>query len=221
MKRIITILLLGFCLTSFAQDKRFVLKADELIDPDLKMLYIGIDNPIIIENNNDTNIFLTMDEGFCRRWKENDSLLYYIARPESGSKNATIKILKKTQSDTLLLDSVNFTVLRIPDPIPLFGNLADTEATVNILMLQNEIKTFMPCYFKLLFRISSFTLSSVKLDGSIERVSSSSNIITEVQKQMINNLKPGDLIYIEDITCRNRDGCARLLIPIKIRVKLR
>lgn len=221
MKRIITILLLGFYITSFAQDKKLVLKANGLTDPDLRLLYIGVDNPIFLENNSDTNIFLSMTHGSCKKWMRNDSLLFYIARPNSGANETTINILKKTPTDTIKLDTVNFTVLRIPDPRALFGNLADTQATVNTLLLQNEIKALLPCYFDIPFYIYGFTIAIVRLDGTYETIRSYNNMITDAQKQIIKSLKPGDLLWVENITSRARDCNTRQLACLKIRVKLR
>jgi hypothetical protein len=49
----------------------------------------------------------------------------------------------------------------------------------------------------------------------------SGDVIDRQLKKMIRSLKPGDLLFIEDIKCVGSGGCTRTLAPIKIRVVLR
>ena len=220
MKRIITILFVGFCLTSFAQSKKMI-KAEGLINPDLRYLYIGVDNSISLENNNDTNVFLSITEGKCWKGRRENGKDYYNIFVSSRSNKNPLKILRKTSTDTILLDTANFAVLRVADPTAIFGNLVDSIATVDALMLQNEIKIFMPCYYRLGFHVTSYTLTITRVDGSTERINSLGNLLRYEQKQLIKSLKPGDILYIEDIKCIPGGGCTRSLAAIKIRVKLR
>lgn len=212
---------LGICLVSFAQNDSYILKATHLFDPDMRLLYIGINNPITIENINDTNVFLGITQGTCTKAGRGNSLQYYSVWVTSATNKTTIRILKKTQTDTALIDTVNYTVLRIPDPKPLFGNLIDTVATVNALILQKEIKIFMPCYYELGFRVISFTLSVIRDDSLIQSIETCGNTITEKQKKLIKNLKPGDDLLIEDIKCCGGSCTTRTLYPIRIKVKKR
>jgi hypothetical protein len=216
MKKIITILLIGFSLGSFAQNGKIAIKATNLIDPDLRLLYIGIDNPVSLENNNDTNVFLRITKGSCSKTGNH---LYNIRVSIIGK--TTIEVLKKTPTRNILIDTANFNVLKVPDPIAIFGNLVDTMATVNALMIQKEIKTFMPCYYNIRFRILCFTVSVIRLNGSSESITTTGNIISDQQNQILKSLKPGDRLLIEDIKAVGSGGCTRTLAPISIRVKLR
>jgi len=213
-------LLVGFCATSFAQNKKMI-KAERLFNPDLRYLYIGVDNSISLANNNDTNVFLSITEGKCWKGRRENGKDYYDIFVSSRTNKDPIKILRKTPTDTILLDTANFAVLRVADPTAIFGNLVDSMATMDALMLQNEIKVFLPCYYKLGFRIIDFTLTVTRVDGSSESIKSLGSLLNYEQMQLIKSLKPGDTLYIEDIKGTSPDSCSRLLATIKIRVKLR
>ena len=204
-------------LCSFAQDNRLVLKATMLIDPDLRLLYIGVDNQITIENCSDTNIFLRIDkEDFHRYTYKNNKNQFLVRVNKCGL--TTIKVLKKTSSMTILIDTFNFVTRKIPDPKALFGNLVDSTATVEALLMQDQVNVLLPCFHKINFRIICFTMATFRRNGMSENIWVSGNVIDFRQKKLIMSLKPGDLLWIVDIKCNGSGGCTRTLSPVKIRV---
>ncbi len=221
MKKIITtILLLLFCFSAYTQIEKYVIKAENLTDPDLKILYIGMDNILSIENNLDKNIFLNIKNGVLTKYTKNENCDYYIARV-SGGNHATIRILKKINNDSIILDTIDFKVMKIPNPKAVFGNLIDTVATVDALLLQNEIKVYIPTFFRLYLNVTNFTFSVSRNDMLIVSEEAYGNIITKHQKDIIRRLRAGDILWIEDIKARGKYSCSRALPSIKISVTAR
>jgi hypothetical protein len=216
MRKILSFFLILLWATSFAQNKKFDVRADGLFNPEQRLLYVGVDNTISI-NNTDTSISIALANGKFYKEKNKDSRTYYYVK-ESKPGKETISIQKKTKKNVIVLDTAIFTVLRVPDPVPLFGNLVDTVARVGILLLQKEIKAFCPCYFNLGFQVTSFTLTIVKPDGFFESSDAIGSLITWQQRDLIKSIKPGDWLYIENIKCRGANSCTRNLGSIKIRV---
>jgi len=70
-------------------------------------------------------------------------------------------------------------------------------------------------------RFIYFTIAVVRLDGSHEEIKTNGSLISEAQKKLISTLKPGDKLWVENITWRAVDGCTRQLACIVKTVKLR
>ncbi len=218
MRGIGIFIFIAFSLTSFGQRNEIGVRSESLIDPNLRVLYVGLENVLSIENY-DTNIFLNINYGMARKIGSINNKQEYIINVGSSAKKATIRLLKKTLTDTIIIDSVNYEISRIPALRASFGNLVDSMVTVETLLLQNQVKAFIPYYYKYQVYVNSFTMHIVTLDGLSQIIKANGNKITIEQKQLIKGLKPGDILFIEDIYCNGPTGATRRLNNIKLLVK--
>ena len=89
-------------------------------------------------------------------------------------------------------------------------------------MLINAGKIVAQMYFMnmdIVFNIVGFNLSTIDENGNYIENYSKSSKLTEVQKEQIKNLKPGDKVYFENILGETFDGRLRNLGKMMFKIK--
>ena len=82
------------------------------------------------------------------------------------------------------------------------------------LLKADEVIAMMKNFdFDLKFEVMRFSVSAT-IGGLVKDGLSTSNKITNQQKEIIKQLKKGDKIYFEDIKCKGPDGSVRNLSPM-------
>ncbi len=226
MKRTILYFFLLICLPAISQEREFDIKAEGLINPNLRVLYIGFDNLLTI-NYNDTTLFLYSENTRRIRRSKLDTLPNrFIVRAEPAEEQITLKLFKRTLQDSILLDTFNFQVRRIIDPKAIFGNLVSDSATLEAILMQDRINIYMPTFLKTEKFITQFRMTAIKVDGTTQSITARGrSTFTKEQRQLLSMLKPGDKLLIDNITLRMAASgtifSPRRLNSIIINVKLR
>jgi hypothetical protein len=191
-------------------EKLVVISADRL-----KILYVGIDNPVSIAVQGITSDKLKVSISNGTIIGSNGK---YIVKPGQDSISiievtAEIKPgeIKKVGCDT-------FIIKRIPDPIPSIGKyISNSYISKDELLKNAEINVSLNLPFDLNFEVISFSFT-YKENNNLITKKVIGNKFTQEIITAINNLKVESKVYFEDIKAKGPDGAVRRLSPIVIKL---
>jgi gliding motility-associated protein GldM len=113
---------------------------------------------------------------------------------------------------------VEFRVKAVPPPIATFGGKNTGTIAKNTAAAQTGVYASLPDFeFDLVYKITSFTVLYTDNRGDFEKVSSS-NALTNDQKDLVNRLQRGKNLFIKDIKCLAPDGRTLDLSPIILKI---
>ncbi len=185
-KNILTALFIIFTHTLWGQPITLINKT--VSDQNCKTLYIGIENVLLINQNNSIRI-----------------------EPQSGVELEQNKLTIKPRSAgqltvVFLTDSgeipITFDVKRIPDLIPVISGQFNGKINKDVLLIEKSIslKTTNNDSFFVNFDVVSFTVKFDSKTYDIKGNRFSDEILNE-----LNSTKPGDTIFISSIVGHNND----------------
>jgi hypothetical protein len=210
MFRLIAIYLILINLTTYAQTS---IQNISLTNPDLTILYVGIDNIIVFNGQEaDSTIKLVSTTGQAIKWSNK-----FIVRHSS----ATTDTLRVYLSDKLLTSQI-YDVKIIGSPIAQLGNIKDTFTTIQEILIEPTINAVIPdCYYDHRFRVVSFSISITNKDDKqiLRREGIQNNQLDEKIKKIISTLKSGDRIKLTNITATCPDCALRRLNNIDLTIK--
>lgn len=184
-----------------------------LSKPNLKLLYIGIDNKIEISGlKTMVNLNLIASQGSA---KGNEAGVFYVK-----ASSITPDTLKLYQNNKLILTEI-YEVRKIGEIVPRFGNLKDTIASVRQILRNTTLYAVIPeCYIIPLFQIRSFNVTIWRAHGQILLPTESNRgpFLSPVQIRMIKELRKGDKIMFTRIELTCPDCTGRLIKPLTITV---
>ena len=188
------------------------LSQNVVISP-LKMntLYIGIYNPIsfAINGKQCSNYSLTTKNGVIRQIEK----CIYEVNPTTPGQSSIYVVDKKG----ILIDSVQFRVKTIPDPRPEFypskGNDIRFERTEGVVAVLNYFD------FDARFEILEYEFSAERAGTLLNTIRNVGSAYSEEVKRVIDKMKVGDIVRIENIKARGPDGRTRQLESIKLTVR--
>jgi gliding motility-associated protein GldM len=143
----------------------------------------------------------------------------YIARVSSGSE-AVVSVTAEINGVKRQMGTFPFRLKSVPDPVAKFAGKYPTDNTVKpsdltaALGVFAELKDFV---FDLNYPIKSFDITLVR-GADVKTLSSSSNKVTEEQKEMLRQVRRNDVISIENIRATAPDNTIRKLGGINLRV---
>jgi hypothetical protein len=117
------------------------------------------------------------------------------------------------------MGSFKFRVKRIPDPVAKYnGKKGTANISKNDLLSAAGIVAEMENFdFDVKVTVQSFDISA-NIGGFLSTKSSNSNKVTPEQKAMLQTVKPGSRVYIENIKVKMPDGSVRDIAPINLKV---
>jgi gliding motility-associated protein GldM len=113
---------------------------------------------------------------------------------------------------------IEFRVKQVPSPIAIFAGKSTGTVAKNTAAAQTGVYASLPDFeFDLVYKITSFTVLYTDSRGDFEE-SSSSNALTQKQKDLISRLARGKNLFIKDIKCLAPDGRSLDLSPIILKI---
>ncbi len=191
------------------QDKSNVVVAVEPVK--MNVLYLGIDNPVKIAASGYESSDLTVSVENGKIIGENGE---YIIRPiRAGLAIVTVS------SNGSEIQKTTFRVNLVPNPVAMIAGRNGGLISKNELLNQDKVLVMMSDFdFDLNFEIVEYSLYTLAEAGFIREFKSNSNEITEEQKALIEKLKAGEKVYLQDIKCKGPDGSIRELGAINFEV---
>ena len=113
---------------------------------------------------------------------------------------------------------IEFRVKAVPAPTAVFAQKNIGTVAKNTAAAQTGVYAFLPDFeFDLVYKITSFTVLYTDARGDFEEPSSS-NALTQKQKDLISKLSRGKNLFIKDIKCLAPDGRTLDLSPIILKI---
>ena len=113
---------------------------------------------------------------------------------------------------------IEFRVKPVPSPIATFGGKSTGNIAKNTAAAQTGVYASLPDFeFDLVYKITSFTVLYTDNRGDFEEPSTS-NALTQKQKDLIVRLARGRNLFIKDVKCLAPDGRTLDLSPIILKI---
>ncbi|MCB0760263.1 MAG: gliding motility protein GldM [Flavobacteriales bacterium] len=197
-----------------------VAEASIVVEPTaMNVFYRGIDNPVTIAVPGVASDAVTAScPGHSLRpgAKKGE----WVIKPGSGqTANITVSA-KMPDGSNKSFPSKEFRVKPIPDPEPRFGGKTPTDVAIkrDDFVITPGIRADMKNFeFDVSVTIKSFTMVFIRGGQYIER-KSSSNKVTSDMKAMMDQVKRGEKVYIEDIMVTLPDGTTRKLANMALKI---
>ena len=182
----------------------------------MNVLYASIDNPIDISvpGVGSDAISPSMRNGTIRRGRLEGYRGQYIARPTTVGQLASINVSAVVNGQRTNFPPVTFRVHRIPDPVAKFANLTEGSVPKSEALAQPGVMAVLENFlFDLQYTVTSFTMTVTKA-GFDQNLSSSSQRITQAQRDLIDSMNRGQKLFITEIRAVGPDGVSRRLPAI-------
>jgi hypothetical protein len=186
------------------------IKNNKLTDPNIKILYIGIDNVIEVTGlTNFDKLELHSSTGQVTQNEWNKTPNTFLVT--TGYSN--FDTLRLYQNKVLILSRI-YEIKSINKPIPQLGNILDSVATIKQILKNPKLNIIIPeCLFNPHFYATKFNLTLLNANGDtlipFDRTEGSH--LTKTQIRAIQKLRMGDKISFTriSITCPN---CSNLIL---------
>jgi gliding motility-associated protein GldM len=197
-----------------------VAEANLVIEPTaMNVFYRGIDNPVSIAVPgvaSDKISATCVGHNLRSGTKQGE----WIIKPGQGieaniSVSATMPDGSKKSFPVKL-----FRVKAIPDPVPRFGGKTPTDSSIkrDDFVITPGIRADMKDFeFDVKVSVKSFTMVFIKGGQYIERISNSNQVTSEM-KAMMDKVKRGEKVYIEEIMVTMPDGTTRKLANMGLKI---
>lgn len=183
--------------------------------PKMNVLYIGVDNPVNIAASGGAEqlqVSISGGGGSITGSRGN-----YVARVNSITDECRISV----SVDGKLAGAQNFRVRTIPDPVATVGgNMSGDNVAAGAFKAQAGVGAYVKDFpFELQYRVTGFTVVGDTPDGDIVEAVCTGNTWSPQARTLINNLRPGALITIENIRATGPDGRSRKLPSLLYNIK--
>ena len=171
---------------------------------EMNVLYIGYDNKVTIaaSGGGDDKVNATIVGGGGSLRKLGGGK--YIARVNNVTDDCKISV----SVDGKLSGVSQFRVRTIPTPVATIGGVASNEnMTVGQLRAQTGVGAYIKDFpLNLRYTVTSFTLTADNDDGDIDEAACTGNMWSPKAQQIINGMKPGRMVTVENIRATGPDG---------------
>jgi gliding motility-associated protein GldM len=180
-----------------------------------QVLYRGVENPIQLFtsgiNPEDVNVLIS--NGNLKKTSGGYTIL------PNKSPSVTLTVQDISDSDTAVLNQMEFKVKNMPDPKPFFGGKtgSDNIPKRDLLAAQGVVAKMENFEFDVKFDVISYTVSAT-VRGNVVEAPCRGARLTGDARTIIRELKSGQKLYIEKIKARGPDGTVRDLGTIALRV---
>lgn len=184
----------------------------------MNVFYIGVDNPITFSASGIPANNITYTADACTLTKD-EGINKYMVRP-TGANGTKAKITlngKMSDGTTRTFGPFEYRIKRIPDPYPAVGGKRGGTICANELKAQIAVFAKLDNFdFDAKFEVTSFDMFYQPKRGDPKEASSKNMYLSGPNagndvKDIMESLKPGDRLFIENIKARGPDGTTRLI----------
>ena len=183
----------------------------------MNVFYRGVENPVSISvaGYSASNIQPSMSNGSLTRSKDG-----YVVKPGPGQ-TATVSVtVTNPDGSKKAMPGVEFRVKNVPNPTPYFAGHGVNDNTVKrneLLAAQGVIAKMENFEFDLKFDVVSYTVSTTIAGNFLEKPCSGPALSADA-KAVLERVKSGQKIFIENIKARGPDGTVRNLGALSFKV---
>lgn len=180
----------------------------------MNVLYIGVDNPVsIAASGGAEQINPSISQGSITKTGPGQ----YNVRVNTVNDNTTISVNVAGK----LAGQQVFRVRTIPDPVATVGNFkSGANVPAGAFKAQGGVAAWIENFpFELKYQVAGFTIVGENNDGDLIEAKVSGNTWNTQAASIIRNVKPGQLITIEDIRATGPDGRTRSIPSLMYNIK--
>ena len=164
----------------------------------MNVFYQGVDNPVDISIpgvSMDKITATISNKGTIKSTGRN-----FIVQPGAGTTTCDITVYAMVDGAKRNMGTVPFRVKQVPPPLPRISGITSKVVPKNELAAAFGVVAEMPrdFDFDLKFTVVSFTLAAT-VNGFNQEESSKSQLFTDGQKRILNNLKSGNVVNIINV----------------------
>ncbi len=180
----------------------------------MNVLYIGVDNPVnIAASGGAEQLQPTISQGSLTKVGPGQ----YIARVNTVDDNTTITVNvagKKAGQQV-------FRVRTIPDPVATVGAYASgSNVPAGAFKAQGGVAAWIKDFpFELTYKVQSFTIVGEDANGDLVEAQVQGNTWSQQAANIVRNVKPGQLVTIENIRAVGPDGRTRSVPSLMYNIK--
>ncbi|MDR2126418.1 MAG: gliding motility protein GldM [Prevotellaceae bacterium] len=183
----------------------------------MNVFYLGVDNPVEISVSGvpQEKISASCNGGQLRREGAG-----YVVNPNAGSKTCEISVSAEINGVHQPMKAQMFRVKKLPTPNAVVSGITGKTATKGELAASQGLKASMPDDFEfdLKYTVTSFRVSITGSGGYEKEEASNGAYFSQAQRNLFNNLRPGQRVFISDIKATGPGG-AFDLATLDIRIK--
>jgi gliding motility-associated protein GldM len=186
----------------------------------MNVLYEGVENPVEISaaGVSASSLDVRVDNNTATYKRVGDK---YVFTPKPGFAGgvAKISVHAKIGDRQQRLGGMDFRIKRVPNPIAMVAGLNEGSIKKTVLMAQSGVFAEMgeDFDFDLTFKVTGFTVSTVK-NGFLVDATSKSAAFTDEQKELLKGVSRGSKIYVENIRAVGPGGDSRKLGSISLTI---
>lgn len=183
----------------------------------MNVFYVGVDNPVSLAapGISPEAIEAQITNGTITKAQSGS----YIVRPKVAGKECEITVFANVQGQKRELQTQRFRVKDVPDPVAKVNGLRGGAIRKNVLIAAGRVDAEMENFdFDMKFTVDNFSVYTT-IDGyGQEETRSNKANFSDAQIKLINKLRRGQTLMIENIIVKGPDGSTRKLpsIPFKI-----
>ena len=176
--------------------------------PKMNVLYIGYNNPVFVAAGGagaeQLQVSISGGGGSISGARGE-----YIARVTSQTENCIITV----SANGKVLGQQSFRVRQLPDPVATVGGFASGDFVAPAAFkAQSGVGAYVKDFpLDLKYTVTSFSVVADTDDGDVATADCTGNAFSPRARQIINGLKSGQLVTIENIYCTGEDGKRRKL----------
>lgn len=183
----------------------------------MNVFYRGVENPVSISvaGYSASNIQPSMNNGSLTRAKDG-----YVVKPGPGQTAMVSVTVTNPDGSKKAMPGVEFRVKNVPNPTPYFAGHGVNDNTVKrneLLAAQGVIAKMENFEFDLKFDVVSYTVSTTIAGNFLEKPCSGPALSADA-KAVLERVKSGQKIFIENIKARGPDGTVRNLGALSFKV---
>ncbi len=180
---------------------------------------MGIDNPLTIAVSSyaPEQVQISIDNGTFTGEKGE-----YIWNPVTPGKAQIMVTLTENDGNTRTLETINFRVKRVPDPIAKLGKIyQQTAIKAATFMAQSGIVAALDNFdFDAKCTVTGFTMTLVPLRADPIEVINKGGRFSAAARRLVNRVKAGDTVYFDNIKCKcPGDTAPRKLNSLVFKIK--
>lgn len=182
----------------------------------MNVLFIGVDNPITVSGSGNVDQLKVTAQGGGAQLNRS-GIGKYTVRVNQETDNCVISVTTPDGKVT----PVNFRVRSIPDPVARVGTAESGDINASVFRSQAGVNALVKNFFyETQFNVTSFTMTGdgAGFENGIESEENTGGAWNQTRK-IVNKVRPGSYITIENIRAVGPDGRTRRLNPLIFNVK--
>ncbi len=196
-----------------------VIQPNVVISPTkMNVFYEALENPVEVSVPGISGSQLKVSFGNCTYRKRGD--VYYVKpKPGFAGGKSIVRVSAEVNGKTRRLGSQEFRIKPLPLPYATFAGKRDGKVRKNLLASQSGVFAEMgdDFDFELEYKVTQFSISTIK-GGFFVSEMSTSNRLTDAQKDLIKGTTRGSKINVEEIKAIGPDGRNRKLASLVLTV---